>query len=96
MMDLYCPICHEPWDNDAFHEVAGEAKEDGDSERDSYAKVAALFRTKGCGKAFYGTAYHNSHCKRVENEDGRLSALYELLGDDMDGAASMIEDLLHY
>lgn len=97
-MDLYCPICLEPWDNDTLHDVADEAAFDNDTERDSYAKVAALFRTKGCGVAFFGTGYQHGHCRPPEPQDdgferSAVGIIYELLGDDMDGAASMMEDL---
>lgn len=79
-MDLPCKRCGEPWDNDEFHYVAEENGSD-------YATVAADFRKLGC-EAVTG--------RQCEAQDSRTtlaaSAMYELLGDDMDGAAAMIED----
>lgn len=84
-MDIYCPTCGEPFDNDTLHEVAEEM----DS---TYAKVAADFRRRGC-KALEEAWGPQPHC--VPGNDGRTataSALYELMGDDMDGAAALFED----
>lgn len=56
----------------------------------TYSAVAADFRQRGC-KALPGSA---AHCVPVENErTAAVAALYELLGDDMDGAASTFDDL---
>jgi len=80
-MDLYCPKCAEPVDNDEFHERADEI----DS---TYSKVAADFRANGCsalgGKCNPDTI--NSPKAQVAN------VIYDLLGDDMDGAASELDD----
>jgi hypothetical protein len=87
-MDLYCPKCGEPWDNDEFHDVAAEI----DS---TYAKVAADFRSRGCEAL--GTR-HGDYQVETDSTYGLTAAqaagaLYELLGDDMDGAAAMLEDM---
>ncbi len=78
-MDLLCRHCREPWEFDTLHE---EAK----AQHVTFDKIAAEFRALGC------EAFGISH-----NELGKPSAaadaLYELLGDDMDGAAAMFEDL---
>lgn len=77
-MDLYCPRCREPWDNDEFHD---QAEADGTT----YDEVVRIFRSKGCGAAF------GTNCQRVlPNET--ISMIYDLMGDDTDGAASMFED----
>jgi len=81
-MDIKCPFCREPWDNDSIHDYAGEV----DS---TYAEVSKLFRTKGCGVAF---SEWGITCKKSAR-NGDLLALAELLGDDLDGYASMVEDL---
>lgn len=77
-MDLYCPKCAEPWDNDSIHD---RAKEIGSS----YKLVAAQFRGTGC------EALGTSHVEG--SAPAGIGVLYELLGDDMDGAASEFEDL---
>lgn len=78
LMDVLCPVCGEPWDNDMLHDVAKEGKT-------SYEVVASNFRTTGCDAL---AVKHNPETKA----DPRIGVLYELLGSDMDGAASEIED----
>lgn len=46
-MDIYCPRCAEPWDNDEFHD---EAEEQGST----YRAMVKRFRTEGC--AVFGGA----------------------------------------
>lgn len=85
-MDLYCPKCGEPWDNEEFHYRAEETGT-------SYSFTAGQFREHGC-LALGG------RCSPRELEPVALgltraeaaSALYDVLGDDMDGAAAMLED----
>lgn len=76
-MDILCPKCGEPWDHDTLHEVA----EDSDK---PYDTVAADFRARGCEAL--GTKHSAGEAHPV------ISAVYDMLGDDMDGAASMLED----
>lgn len=78
-MDLLCPKCGELWDNDSIHE---EAKADGET----YRTLLPRFQREGC--AIFGTR-HNAVQLRGADE---ARALYELLGDDADGAAAMLED----
>lgn len=79
-MDLYCKRCGEPWDNDEFHYVAEERGT-------TYSEVASNFRSNGCA------AVTGKLCDRVDTERGAIAgAMYDLLGDDMDGAAAMIDD----
>ena len=78
-MDLRCIKCGEPWEMDYLHEVA---KEQGST----FARVADRFAVKGC-EALGGT--HND----FDYENGpAVAAIYDLLGDDIDGAAALIED----
>jgi len=89
-MDIYCPIrgCGEPLDNDYIHEYA---KEIGST----YEKVSADFRNRGC------VAVGLIHSEGNDEVDSRYglsasdaaSALYDILGDDMDGMAAMMEDM---
>lgn len=81
-MDLICPICAEPWEFDTLHDYADEVGT-------TYKEVAKEFRTKGCGVAF--VEWGITSCVA----DGRASTrlmLADLLGDDMDGYAAMMED----
>jgi hypothetical protein len=78
-MDIYCPQCREPWDNDTLHEVASE---DGSS----YLEVARAFRSKGCA------ALGSRHGDYQSPNSEAISVIYDLLGDDMDGATGLMED----
>ena len=82
-MDIYCPVCSEPWDNDALHEYAEELEM-------KYSDVARTYRESGCGEAFkeWGIT-----CEKVSNSRTRvMAALIEIMGDDMDGIMSGMED----
>lgn len=83
-MDLPCVKCGEPWDNDSLHEEASE------SDR-TYTAVARDFAIRGC--AALETAFGPSTC--VPNRSLRTevaSAMFDLMGDDTDGVASMMSD----
>lgn len=83
-MDLYCPTCTEPWDNDCLHD---EAQESGRT----YREVAADFRERGCHAL--ETAYGAADCQPANNmRAAAMGAMFELCGDDMDGAASLMDD----
>lgn len=57
-----------------------------------FRTVSAEFRTKGCNALVLAFG-KQSHCVPVHNlRTAAAGALYELLGDDMDGAAAMLED----
>lgn len=99
-MDLYCPKCREPWDNDCLHDEAKARGHDCDGLNPAspcadgcvaYRKVAAEFRRQGC--AALSTAYPNTSCEaRGGRRDALADAVYDLMGDDMDGAAAAFED----
>jgi len=89
-MDIYCPRCGEPWDHDTLHEEVGARVSEG--RKASYATVAAEFRRRGCeALESYGAPCNPEGIGSGYAE--AASALYDLLGDDMDGAAAMFEDL---
>lgn len=80
MQDVYCPRCAEPVEIDYFHDVAAE-------EGSTYRQVLRAFQTSGCEAIGYG------RCERSNPERAAMAeAMYDLLGDDMDGAAAMFED----
>jgi hypothetical protein len=118
-MDIYCPVCAEPWENDFFHEL----------EPMSYDQATRMFRAKGCGilielhKRAMKDGKENAdipadeegkyrcsirevpeRCENLattaEKEEIELrktraaasAALMDVLGDDMDGIASELED----
>lgn len=76
-MDIKCPICREPFDLDELHDVPGS----------TFDEAYAAFTRSGCGVVFND----GKSCGTRRQHD--LDAVYELLGDDVDGAASIIEDL---
>lgn len=80
-MDINCPKCGEPVDFDELHCVA-------DENGTSFDTVSRQFRAQGC-KAL------GSRCNPTPDRDtaAAASAMYELLGDDLDGAAAMLEDM---
>lgn len=85
-MDLYCQRCDEPWDvcyvgsdmDVEYPEVAEEGRTASD-----------LFKAgKGCPDCDWGA-------KRVGKQSLRgeaMAMMMDLLGDDIDGAAAMMED----
>lgn len=76
-MDVYCSKCSEPVDMDYFHDIAEQNGTD-------YQTVMRDFQQRGC------EALGESHGDMGPNP--YADALYDLLGDDMDGAASMMQD----
>lgn len=87
-MDLYCSKCGEPVENDELHDYAA-------SLRMPYADVAQDFRSNGCSAVGMTCS---SPSTSVDPTFGLTrqeasGALYDLLGDDMDGTAAMMEDL---
>ena len=86
-MDIKCPKCGEPWDNDSIHEEVNRRNQDQPSKYHvTYAIVAKEFRQNGC-------AALDVNCS--DNiADPRIALAYDVLGDDMDGAAAIMEDLI--
>lgn len=104
-MDIYCVHCGEPWELDCLHEETEERvsaiARTPNAPRPDYAQVFDIVRQEfyahGCyalRSAYTGAA---DSCERSEGSESiRLAAgaLYELLGDDIDGAAAMLEDFI--
>lgn len=81
-MDLHCPRCGEPVDNDELHAVAEETG-------NTYSSVLAAFRHTGCPALPGGR--HN--LETIGSDLAILSAAaFDLMPDDPDGVAAMIED----
>ena len=84
VMDIYCPMCSEPWENDTLHEYAEETGS-------TYSEVSRAFRTNGCGEAF--KTWNITSCHKVTNSrTATMAVLMEIMGDDMDGIVSGMED----
>ena len=81
MQDIYCVRCGEPVELDYLHDVAAE-------QDTTFAKVLAAFQTKGC------VALGGPQCERRSSlRTEAMAAMFDILGDDVDGAASMMDDL---
>ena len=84
-MDIYCHRCGEPWEIDTFHDIADERGE-------TFAVVMSAFQREGCGATGWVAA-----CERATGDGARMrgdlsAALADMLGDDVDGIAAMMED----
>ncbi len=101
-MDLYCRHCGEPWYLDSLHDRVDDLHNFTDDNRPRgtaydklYRAVAADFRDRGCPA--FGSKCSVSIPDPNPN-DGELTIadkagiLYDLLGDDVDGAAAMLDD----
>lgn len=96
-MDIYCPVCSEPWDNDELHYLVEETPsvrvrarngEDVVVQMPDYRSAYAAFRAHGC------QVFGNGRCEPTDA--GRdVAIIQDMLGDDdPDGAAAMCEELL--
>jgi hypothetical protein len=85
-MDLYCPRCGEPWDNDCIHEEVEERNDDS-----TYHTVLREFQQNGC--VAFREAYGQVQCERTDSFRAHAAGgLFDRLGDVADGAAAMLED----
>lgn len=80
-MDLYCTKCGEPWELDSLHDLVEEGR------AESFTRARVLFQNQGC-EAFGCT--HNS--ERDSEVALASSLMFDMLGDDVDGIAAMMED----
>jgi hypothetical protein len=85
--DLLCPLCGEPWEIDTLHDAA-------EDQGHTFGEVLAGFRRRGCvalsGFSFGLVACNPNGDRRAA---GLASALFDILGDDVDGMAADLEDL---
>ena len=101
-MNIRCPRCAEPWDMESLHaEVQARFPTtpwivDGHHDQARYTiryeAVAADFRQRGCEAMTGFAAAHNPHLLNSEQAE-IASHIMELLGEDMDDAAAMFDDL---
>jgi hypothetical protein len=107
-MDIYCSICAEPWDMDSLHEEIDLRKSDGrmpattnQAEYDPlYSQVRNEFATKGCRALSYAYPDGDGWCKPSTDPKAQFraelaAAMYDLMGDDLDGVASIMDDYDH-
>ena len=91
MQDIYCPRCGEPWDIDSIHEEVDYRQ--GSGEEISFNGVRRDFSRRGCLAL---TAYRvsESDCVRDTGNARAMASgvLMDILGDDIDGVASLMDD----
>ncbi len=90
-MDIHCKHCGEPWDISELHEMADAT---GDYENLlTFDNARALFYTHGCG-AFQNHPPSNCSATSIVSLEtlAGIDALQDMLGDDVDGLASTLED----
>ena len=79
-MDVNCRKCGEPIDIDEFHEIAVE-------QGTTFSAIQSRFASKGCAGIGYKCNQYAD--KELASISG---ALFDLLGDDIDGIGAMLED----
>lgn len=87
MNDVFCTKCGEPWEIDTLHEAAAD-------QGHTFGEILAGFRAHGCS-ALSGFGFGLVKCNPRGNVRGADASalLFDLLGDDVDGVAAMLEDL---
>lgn len=90
-MDIYCVKCGEPIDNDELHYIAE------DDDRD-YRTILRDFRVKGCVGLGAGYRCNTEPDTATDPVYGLTrsqasSALFDIMGDDVDGVMSEMQDL---
>lgn len=85
-MDLYCQRCDEPWD--LWH-VNNEMDQEPDDYAPDGTRPSARFRKgEGCPACDWG----KKAPKQQSLKGMAMGALYDVLGDDEDGIAAMMDD----
>ena len=93
-MNLICPKCGEAWDFDMLHERVDELKHTWGHTGTTYKDVARDFRARGCealGES-HSVAHDAADRKAMAERTAIAEAAYEVMGEDMDGAASEFDD----
>lgn len=101
-MDIYCRHCGEPWDMECLHDEIAErdpaaAKLRGDAYAAVYSAMRAEWQRFGCGALYMHLGRPSPRFCGYAVSDQRMAdasaVLGELLGDDVDGLAAMLEDV---
>lgn len=78
--DVHCPKCGDPCEIDYFHDVA-------DDNGTTFRKVQQDFALRGC------VAIDMACNPKGDTFKGMVSsAMFDLMGDDVDGVAAMMDD----
>ena len=84
-MDVYCPKCGEPVEIDTLHEYA-------ESNEVTFQSVLDSFKKNGCGETFTEWGWQCNPSEHGKERAMIASELFDILGDDIDGIASTIDD----
>jgi hypothetical protein len=89
-MDMICTRCGEPWESDSFHDIAAE-------KGITYREAIRDFQSRGCVATGWTAQCEDTRSEQPRGAFGLTSseaaeAMYDLLGDDTDGAMAMLED----
>lgn len=94
-MDIYCPKCGEPIELDCLHDEVDQKVSEGKFDY-TFQNALHAFQTKGCESlTVYGNGEPCIPASGTTSANARahaMSAMFDLLGDDVDGAAAMMED----
>lgn len=95
-MDVKCRKCGEPWDMECIHEQISEENPDEPWKPEGkydqklydpyYDEMRNRFIKQGC-KAF------GANCNPSTTANPEWNVAYELMGDDLDGVAALMEDM---
>lgn len=83
-MDFRCRHCGEPTDTDEFHFIAEEQDR-------TFEEVFNDFRQMGC-PALGSRCDATAVAAMTPDGSALLGAAYDILGDDVDGAAAFMDD----
>lgn len=76
-MDLHCTTCGEPWEMELIHEP------------DEYGLTVEDSRIVACDAC----EWHKERGFPLKREAVMASAMHDIMGDDIDGIASTMEDM---
>lgn len=91
-MDIYCPRCGEPWEIDSLHELIEEqiaviGPISNEEYEDRFNQKRKEFRSVGCN------VFNTKHNVPANRNVAAISQVaFDLMGDDIDGIASMMDD----
>ena len=90
-MDIYCPQCAEPIDMDYIHDVVADRHAAGDTVA-TFDTVYRSFIRTGC------LAIGGRHTDPPVADDDTIMdirSIYDIIGHDADGCASMLDDVMN-
>ncbi|MQA01134.1 MAG: hypothetical protein GEU80_17765 [Dehalococcoidia bacterium] len=76
-MDIYCPVCGEPWAIDELHDVPDAG----------FDAAWRRFSDEGC--SLFGSGHNGQPDTAMATKSAML---HNVLGDDIDGIASLMDE----